>query len=178
MSTVAAQVGGSKATLYQHFASKEALFFAVLDEAFEADLAAALVLENPDSELKTALTELGIKLLRFTLSERVLAVRRLVIAESQRFPDLGRRHARNIGAGMDAYAELFSHWMAEGRMRACDPRHAVEAFGALCQAGLYQARLLSLGVVSEDEIAANVARAVEIFLAYCAPKDTRLDGPR
>jgi len=167
MSAIAARVGGSKGTLYNYFPSKEALFVAFMRQECEVEAEIAHALDYPQDDLAKALNHLGCKLVRFVLSDKVLSVHRLVIAESQRFPELGRTfYDEGPRIGLMKLAEVFGRWMDEGRLRRADPFHAAEQFGELCKAGLHQRRLWNVAVPTDQEVEANVDRAVEIFLAF------------
>jgi len=167
MSAIAARVGGSKGTLYNYFPSKEALFVAFMRQECEVEAEIAHALDYPQDDLAKALNHLGCKLVRFVLSDKVLSVHRLVIAESQRFPELGRTfYDEGPRIGLMKLAEVFGRWMDEGRLRRADPFHAAEQFGELCKAGLHQRRLWNVAVPTDQAVEANVDRAVEIFLAF------------
>jgi AcrR family transcriptional regulator len=169
MSAIAARVGGSKGTLYNYFPSKEALFVAFMRQECEIEAEIAHALDHPDDDLCKALNHLGCKLVRFILSDKVLSVHRLVIAESQRFPELGRTfYEEGPRVGMVKFAEQFGRWMDQGRLRKADPMHAAEQFAELCKAGIHQRRLWNVAIPTDAEVEANVDRAVAIFLAYYA----------
>ncbi len=169
MSAIAARVGGSKGTLYNYFPSKEALFVAFMRQECEVEAEIAHALDHPDDDIGLALKYLGCKLVKFILSDKVLSVHRLVIAESQRFPELGRSfYAEGPRTGIAKYADLFARWMGQGRLRRADPMHAAEQFGDLCKAGLYQRRLWNVAIPTDEDVEANVDRAVAVFLAYYA----------
>lgn len=169
MSAIAARVGGSKGTLYNYFPSKEALFVAFMRQECEVEAEVAHALDYPDDDLAKALQHFGCKLVHFILSEKVLSVHRLVIAESQRFPELGRTfYAEGPRPGMVKFADVFQRWMDEGRLRKADPMQAAEQFAELCKAGLHQRRLWNVAIPTNAEVEANVERAVAIFLAYYA----------
>jgi AcrR family transcriptional regulator len=173
MSAIAARLGGSKTTLYAYFPSKESLFVAFLKQECELEAEIAHALDHPDDDLGAALKHLGCKLMNFVLSEKILRVHQLVIAEAQRFPELGRTfYTEGPRAGLERYAALFQNWMDEGRLRKADPMHAAEQFGELCKAGIYHRRLWSVAVPTAAEIEANVARAVALFLSYYATETT------
>ncbi len=83
-----AAAGGSKATLYRYFASKEALF-----EAIIADLTESTVAQRPTDELDGLSVEEGLRAIghataRAALSERATVLFRLATGEFNRFPQL------------------------------------------------------------------------------------------
>lgn len=171
MSAIAARVGGSKGTLYNHFKSKEALFTAFLREACAAESDHAFDFSDYDGDVEAALRRLGGRFLRFVLSDTVSAVHRVVIAEGVRFPELGRTFYE-IGPkkAVDRTAAFLERQMSGGRLRRADPRHAAEQLLDLYKAGLHQRRLW--GVVAypdETELDANVESAVAVFMAAYGP---------
>src|SRR5512144_2029152 len=79
---IAARAGVSKATVYNHFADKKALFVAVVVEetdALRASLAACL--ERSGEDLERALQGMGEKILTLWLTPSVAALYRQAIAE-------------------------------------------------------------------------------------------------
>src|SRR5271168_363697 len=82
MSDIRARIGGSKATLYNYFPSKEKLFFEVMYRATETELGAITAALNPDTDdLKQELLRFGQKLLPALYTPEAIAIRRLAIAE-------------------------------------------------------------------------------------------------
>lgn len=167
MSTIAAKVGGSKGTLYNYFSSKEALFVAFMREECGVEAEMAIAAENPNGDIAVALKSIGCKLVTFVLSDKLLAVHRLVISESQRFPELGRTfYEEGPKVGISRMADIIQTWMDKGRLRQGNSMHASERFGSLCKSGLYQKRLWNVSSATDEEIEANVDEAVAVFLAY------------
>jgi AcrR family transcriptional regulator len=94
MDEVAARAAVSKQTLYKQFEDKQHLFAAVIldttvDVVDRLSEAVANTLEDAH-DLPTALRDLAAALLHSLLQPEVLKLRRLVIAEADRFPAVGR----------------------------------------------------------------------------------------
>jgi TetR/AcrR family transcriptional repressor of mexJK operon len=91
---VAARASVSKQTLYKHFADKQHLFAEIiLDTTVQladglSDAAAGTLQDAQD--VRKALRDLADGFLRLLLQPDVLRLRRLVIAEADRFPEVGR----------------------------------------------------------------------------------------
>jgi TetR/AcrR family transcriptional repressor of mexJK operon len=81
------QSGGSKATLYAYFPTKEELFRAVIDGVLVASAQPQLDVHR---DPRSMLTQFSIDRLNVIFSARHRAVLRLIIAERERFPDLAR----------------------------------------------------------------------------------------
>jgi TetR/AcrR family transcriptional repressor of mexJK operon len=100
MDQVAADAAVSKQTVYKHFADKEQLFREIVlgvtgnSEAIITDLTSVLRSNEIDSaeDLRTVLTDLARRYIDGVLQPNVLALRRLIIAEAERFPDLARTY--------------------------------------------------------------------------------------
>ena len=90
MERVASDAGIGLMTLYRHFRSKSALFRVVMET--ECSIATLI----PDREAiwsrppEEALQMFGEAIIAVLVTPRQLALRRLVIAEAERFPELGR----------------------------------------------------------------------------------------
>src|SRR3954454_5258233 len=90
MSGLLKTLGGSKATLWGYFRSKEELFAAVIEEVslqFRAEIQDALATE---ADLEQSLVAFCHTFLRKITSPDGQATWRLVVAESGRFPEVGR----------------------------------------------------------------------------------------
>ncbi len=167
MSAIAARLGGSKGTLYHYFPSKEALFAEFMRDQCEAEALMAHDLANGQTDVAEALRALGKRLMRFIFSEAVQAIHRLVIAESARFPELGRTFYENgPRIGLLRLAGHMEAWMDQGKLKRADPARTAERFGDLCKAGIYQRMMFNIERPSEAQIDENVDAAVAIFMAY------------
>jgi AcrR family transcriptional regulator len=168
MDAIARVADVSKATLYAHFESKDRLFATIVEVACLENIMPADDLPDgatPDDE---ALRAIGTRILRFFLKSRSLAIHRLVIAESLRFPELGHAFYEN---GPVAGRKRLAAWMA-GRpaLLVPEPEIAAEQFLGLLRAGLYLRATLGLAPEpAEPAIDAVVTAAVRTFLrAYRA----------
>jgi len=87
---IIAQSGGSKTNIYSHFGGKEGLFISIVERLCDDVNASLKMLDLSNSNLEDGLRELGLALERAILDKRHLALYRLVIGQSERFPDIGR----------------------------------------------------------------------------------------
>ncbi|GAA4499855.1 TetR/AcrR family transcriptional regulator [Pseudaeromonas paramecii] len=165
MSAIASAVGGSKATLYNHFSSKEALFEAVMLE-FGRRMRIAEAFEELDATaaLPTQLQRLGKYYLCFMLHPEVMALRTVVLHEAAR-SQVGRRF---YALGPEKGWKLFSQFLSshQARLAFDDPWICAMHFKGLLEAELIEP--CSLGarpMPADDELDRVVSRAVRVFLA-------------
>jgi TetR/AcrR family transcriptional regulator, mexJK operon transcriptional repressor len=171
MDAVARAAGVSKATLYAYFSSKDQLFATIIGEACRQKIALAELLPADATDPCAALAAFGGRLLRFFLEERPLAIHRVVIAESTRFPELGRAFYDN---GPAALFRTLAEWLAgqtgAGRLAITDAGMAAEQFVGMLRTSLFLRATLGLTRPTEPEIDATVEAAVTMFLkAYTTP---------
>ena len=172
MSEICARVGGSKATLYSHFASKELLFFEVVVHAFdqEFELIFRRLEAEDDSDVGASLGELGKRLLHFIFSPDFVPLRRLVFADPEN-PQFGpTAYASGPQRGNAMIASYLARSMARGRLRAADAHIAAWQLQALLQAELfYPVFMGAKDRVSDAEIDVCVRNAIDVFMRAYAP---------
>jgi AcrR family transcriptional regulator len=137
----------SKQTIYQHFGDKQRLFRELIAATVQSasDPVYDEVRRLADSgRLEKDLRDLARRLLTLVLQPTMMRLRRLVIAETRQFPDLGRIFydlgpGRTIAALADAFAEL----TRQGRLNTPDATLAATQFNWLIMsAPVNQAMLL------------------------------------
>ncbi len=109
MDAIARAAGVSKATLYAYFSSKDQLFATIIGEACRQNIGMANFLPGGDTDVRAALTAFAGQMLRFLLEDKALAIHRVVISESVRFPELGRAFYDN---GPGVFRRVFGEWLA------------------------------------------------------------------
>lgn len=167
MSAIAAELGGSKGTLWSYFPSKEELFAAVIDEAsanFRAQLSEIL---TPAEDVCTTLTRFCLRLLEKMAAPEPLALYRVVVSEAARFPELGRIFFdRAISRSQRLLADYIEGVMDRGYLRREDPLSAARCLIGLCTANWHQQWLLGvLPQPTPEMMRAEVERGINIFMA-------------
>ena len=135
MDQIAAAAAVSKQTVYKQFADKQSLFREIVADtvAEVADPVAQQVASLRDSgDLGGRPAGPGARAARPVIQPQVMQLRRLVIAEAGRFPDLGRLfYERGPVRTIAALATAFQHLAARGALQADDPQTAAEHFNWL-----------------------------------------------
>ncbi len=172
MDAVARSAGVSKATLYAHFASKERLFATMVGEVCRRNTAGEGMFPEHVDDIVAALRVIGQRGLRFLLQDRTVAIYRVVMAESVRFPELGVAFMLN---GPQRFRERLTAWLAlqteAGHLAAGDGGIAAEHFLALIKSGLFMRVTLGLPPAPSDaEIDGTVEAAIGTFIKAFGPK--------
>jgi len=172
MSEICTRVGGSKATLYNYFPSKEVLFFEVMSLATESEFEAAHRAIEPSTEdIAESLRHFGEKFLAFLYSPEVRAHRHLAISESGR-TELGRLlYERGVLRSQNLISEFLQAAMTLGKLRQAEPDVATKHFCALLESELLDRFLFRvLGELGTEEIKGVAARAIDVFMAAYGPR--------
>ncbi|CAN5178168.1 TetR/AcrR family transcriptional regulator [soil metagenome] len=172
MSTIAARLGGSKGTLYNYFKNKEQLFaaYVVRHCAWQRDAMFEISAEIDD--IRAALTKVGRTYLSIVLSDFSMANFRVIVAEAQRTPEIGRAfYETGPKSGAQLLGKILQKAADTGQLKLADPIHAAHQFIGLCQNRLMKARLCNaMNEPTAEEIDREVLPAVEVFLSAFAPE--------
>lgn len=176
MDDVAVRAGVSKQTVYAQFASKEALFVAMVRGMTEAagDQVQQGMLDvlPPAATMAEHLEAYAVRQLQVVRTPRLMQLRRLVIAETERFPELGRAlYDSGPGRAIAGLALAFARWAEVGLLRVPDAQVAASHFNWLIMAEPVN-RAMLLGDAAVPGAAAlrrHAREAVRVFLAAYGP---------
>jgi AcrR family transcriptional regulator len=179
MDAISARAGGSKATLYSYFPSKEELFFAVVEHVLQAQAEAPLDALAGEGSLRDRLTRFARRHVEFRLHDNVIALDRLLIAEAERsnLGDLVR--GRYVAPRVQRLAEMLQVEMEAGRLRPSNPYRAATQFRRLAEGDLIERRLRGDKSIDAEVAAAEAAEGLDAFLrAYALDTDGPADSVR
>ena len=169
MSDVADRFGGSKATLYRYYSSKEELFAAALEEALKAQHDDAYQRITRDADLRERLLEFADTYLKFRLTPEMIGVHRLMIASAERSDLSAVLRARFIDPNWRRFADAIEREMAAGRLRKADPYLTSIHFRGLVEADVLERRMNGERLVTNAQVDTAVEQGVEAFLRAYAP---------
>ncbi|MFC3533630.1 TetR/AcrR family transcriptional regulator [Vogesella facilis] len=166
MAEIASRAGGSKATLYSYFPSKEELFLMVMRYLAEERMQQAFARLVPSDDLAGALQAFGENLLLNVLSPELAALRGIVLGEGRR-SGVGRLFYDNgPGRGWQMVADFLAGEMAAGRLRQARPWTAAMHLIGLLEAEYQEQMIVGITALPPvEQIRASVADAVRVFLA-------------
>jgi AcrR family transcriptional regulator len=164
---IARDAGVSKATLYSYFPDKQALFMAVLTSQCQMQSEQAMGIEILQRPVPEALHSIALSFLNFLMSDFAIQVFRVCVAESTRFPELGRAfYDSGPKQVLDQIAAYLGSEKVSQELRIDDPYMAADQFLQLCRADMLLRRILNVDTDVSPEKMDRVAReTVATFLA-------------
>jgi AcrR family transcriptional regulator len=170
MSEITARVGGSKATLYNYFASKEDLFVEVMHRFAETAIHPLFEGLDPQLEIRYSLVNFGEQFIRFISQPRLITLIRVLYAESGR-TDVGLRfYDRGPHQGEIKLAAYLQQCIELGTLRTVNANVASRQLMALLRAEILDPLLFGAREISQlPDIRIAVERAVDTFLRAYAP---------
>jgi TetR/AcrR family transcriptional regulator, mexJK operon transcriptional repressor len=169
MDAIARHAAVSKATLYSHFAGKDALFAAlvVTECRHLSDEIGRRALDEPD--IRDALLRVAHDFNNLLCTGYGLTMYRIVVAEVPRFPELGRIFYDSGPTIMiDRIAEMLRRAADRGLLDIRDPRIAAIQFISLARGELHLTGVLGLKNASKNP-ADYIEASVDVFLAAYSP---------
>lgn len=160
---VVRQAGGSLATLYAQFGSKEGLFLAVAQDIHEDLVAAMKPLDVNHLPLERGLQIIGEQFCRALLSHDNVAFFRIIVGEGRKFPKQVQRYVMADGA--DRIRGVIARYLEASGADVDDPEIAASYLLELWRSRHhYRALADDSYVLSESDLRAHVSAAVRFFL--------------
>jgi AcrR family transcriptional regulator len=168
---VVGRVGGSKATLYSYFGSKEGLFDGMICGLCDELRDQLAIPREVDGDIELTLNRFGKRMLKQFLDPNRIAMHRAIFAEAFKFPRLAQRLYES---GPQRGAQEFSIFLRrqhEARVLSCpEPETAAICFSEMIKAAPQRRAMLGLPAFkSEREMEKYIASAVRIFLHGSLP---------
>lgn len=164
MDSIAGEARVSKQTVYNHFGSKEDLFAAMIRNSCE-HMTLAFAEAAKDRDPEQTLLAIARVHASFMSSDDKHALRRILMAEASRFPELARIYYE---AGPERTRKFVANYLAEqtrlGTLNVPNPRITTEQFFGM----LYSCRMRSefgMGAPpSDEEVEQYIQNAVQMVM--------------
>jgi TetR/AcrR family transcriptional repressor of mexJK operon len=176
MDQVAATAAVSKQTVYKHFGEKRALLSAIVTDELDASVTKfrELISELAETaDIEASLIMLAMEYQHAVLRDRVVQLRRLVIAEASQLPELAKLYydhapAITLGALTDAFHRLHERGLLDAPESSIAAEHfAFLAIGKPMDQALFYGQEQ---VLKSIDVAARARAAARVFLAGYRPR--------
>jgi AcrR family transcriptional regulator len=171
MSDIARHAGGSKATLYSYFSSKEELYLEVMNERCTGRFEQAYGNLQFDGDLRASLFRFGVTLFALLLSPDLLAMRRNLLCDASR-SNIGRLfYEHGPAQGIARLATFLHEQMVVGRLQEADPGRAAQQLLALMECDMTGRAMLGVTQgLDQAELEATIGEAVRVFFCAYGPQ--------
>lgn len=168
MAAISARLGGSKATLYSYFKSKEELFAAVMVDNMteQADKMIGL-LTNAAEDLRATLIAFGEAYLDLVLSDNAIAMLRTGMVDGNHDRLGPILYATGPEHGWSQVTHQLTVWATDGRLIISDPMLASYQLKGLLEAGMMEPRLFGAKPTLDRNLV--IRSAVDGFLKMYQP---------
>lgn len=168
ISDITAKVGGSKATIYNYFRSKEEIFVCAAEKfADEHKLNICTSLKDTEKPIEDSLFDFASTLLRFLIRKEIIAAKRMIYSPTTPkevanfFYNEGPRNTRLL------LSEYFKTQIEKGVLKHCDAVMVSRQFSALLVHPFHEKLMLQLEIdLSDSEIDQHIKDTIDIILSY------------
>ena len=179
MAEISERLGGSKATLYGYFCSKEDLLRAVLQCQVAGEFDRRMEEFHQSADLRKALIDIGMAYHRKRLSSLPVANIRAIVNQPP-CSTMGKEFYEGvIRPAFQRMADRFERLMDQGRLKRADPWTAIMHWKGLNDWDLFERRLI--GAISgpdEVDIEKIATEAADAFLKLYGVGDDEFAGPK
>jgi TetR/AcrR family transcriptional regulator, mexJK operon transcriptional repressor len=167
MDEIARAAAVSKATVYSYFADKRELFTAMYRAEMLKLAESAVELTDAHLPLERALHDAGRRMLDYLTSDFALAMYRICVSETPRFPEIGRAfYEGGPEMGRACFGSYLHDATARGVLRVDDIDLAADQFFQLCQTTICDRMICGVQYTFTDaEIERVLGGAVATFMA-------------
>lgn len=179
MAEISERVGGSKATLYGYFCSKEDLLRAVLQCQVAGEFDRRMEEFHEAADLRDALINLGIAYHKKRLSSLPVANIRAIVNQPS-CSNMGKEFYEGvIRPAFQRMADHFGRLMDQGRLKRADPWTAIMHWKGLNDWDLFERRLIGAISGPEDvDIEKIATEAADAFLKLYGVADDEFAGAK
>ena len=172
MATISERLGGSKATLYGYFCSKEELLRAVLQCQVVSELDRVMDEFHEQADLRDGLIKLGIAYHNKRLSSLPVANIRSIVNQPP-CSSMGKEfYEKVLHPAFEGMAKRFELLMDKGRLRRADPWVALMHWKGLNDWDLFERRIIgAIGGPEDVDVKKIATLAADAFLKLYGAED-------
>jgi AcrR family transcriptional regulator len=165
MATISERLGGSKATLYGYFCSKEDLLRAVLQCQVVSELDRVMNEFHEDEDLRAGLIKLGVAYHNKRLSSLPVANIRSIVNQPP-CSTMGKEFYENVlRPAFEGMAKRFEGLMDQGRLKRADPWVTMMHWKGLNDWDLFERRIIgAIGGPEDVDVKMIATHAADAFL--------------
>ncbi|MBA4809251.1 TetR/AcrR family transcriptional regulator [Brevundimonas sp.] len=164
MSDISTRVGGSKATLYSYFKSKDELFAAAMEQAVRDRLGDAFDQAEASGDVGERLLGFARTYMDMRLATDMIAADRVLIAQADQ-SDLGLVLLRRfVVPEWEKLAAMLERKMEAGVLRQARPYLAAMHFRGLIEGDLLERRLHGDDTITPQDVDIAIVSGVDAFL--------------
>lgn len=166
MDRIADRANVSKRTVYNHFESKENLFFAFLGSFFEEGFKECAPPYDPDRPIREQIREMVLLDIKSHEDEEAMATARILISDVVRNPDLAEALFNQVRSFKEEAATWFKSASDAGALDIDDPEVAGKTLMSMVHGFFFWPQMfLREDVPTGDERARVVENILDTFLA-------------
>lgn len=164
MAIISARVGGSKATLYNYFSTKEELFVEIMLSSARKHCHSAFEMLDDVQNDREILQKFAIEYMKFVTSPEVLEIRRMTISQALR-SNIGKMvYERGIKVGWGKVSDFMTQCMDKKIFIKSDPWVMAMHLKGILEAGTLDPCLLGVDVdTSPAKLKKSVGLALDAF---------------
>ena len=164
MDRIAEVAGASKRTVYNHFASKEALFEAVIDRFMTEASELKAIPYDPEASLEAQLAEFASAKLRILDDPAWMGLMRVGMGVFVRDPELAKRTMTQAEEGEDHLAKWLQAATEDGRLAVDDPNLGALVFWSMVSGAIFWPSAMQ-GPMDPRFVQAITEELVRVFLS-------------
>jgi len=173
MDKVAKAAPVSKATLYNHFDSKNALLAGVIAELCESLYQTITLTDTLENSIEDTLNRIAASFVELIFSEEAIDIYRLVIAESRDFPELSQLFydvgPQAVRKQLEDYLQNLS---VDNGLLSADAAFSANALLSMLMSDLHMQCLLGIRPLPSEEEKKQLVNKVVSFYLRGMPHDT------
>ena len=170
MDTVSSHAGGSKRTVYNHFASKEILFHAILERMFKKVCSVSTIEFDSTLPVQAQLTDIATQEVALLTSSEFLKIGKIAFVQMLQQPELAKSLSANSIGCMTYFSEFLKQASAAGALKITDADYAAKQFVYQLKSFTFYPLLYGFEEVSDTAMNRAIDETVMMFIARYKPE--------